>query len=309
VNFGASATPSLSELVRDVTRDITDPNSGRAIYDRWREHLTRTRSDQEPSGSAAGADAPGTVPLGALGAGSDFCPFFDHAGIPSIDVGFAGDYGVYHSAYDDFYWMKHFGDPSFAYHVALARILGTIALRLDEADILPLDYVEYAAEITRASDDLFARATLAGAKPEGSKVVSDASDQFAASATRAAQALRSMAPGTLAPDAEDKMNRALVSVEQALLAPQGLAGRPWYKHTIFAPGSYSGYAAEIMPGVSESLDRGDAALLRQESDSLAAALRRASARLDEVTRLAATPAPSAPTHSRAGVTPVGSTSS
>jgi N-acetylated-alpha-linked acidic dipeptidase len=293
VNFGASATPSLSELVRDVTRDIADPNSGRPIYDRWREHLTHPRTDQEPSPSAGGADAPGAVPLGVLGAGSDFCPFFDHAGIPSIDVSFAGDYGVYHSIYDDFYWMKHFGDPSFAYHVALARILGTIALRLDEADILPFDYIEYATEITRASDDLFARATLAGVKPEGSRVVSDASDLFASSATRAAQALRSIPPGTLAPDSEDKINRALVSVEQALLAPQGLAGRPWYKHTIFAPGSYSGYAAEIMPGVSESLDRGDAAQLRQESESLAAALRRASGHLDEVTRLASS---SAPTH-------------
>ena len=51
-----------------------------------------------------------------LGAGSDFCPFFDHAGIPSIDTGFVGDYGVYHSIYDDFYWMKKFGDPTFEYH-------------------------------------------------------------------------------------------------------------------------------------------------------------------------------------------------
>ena len=294
VNFGASATPSLSELVRDVTRDITDPNSGRKIYDKWREHLTHPPSEQEPSGSAAGAGAAGTVPLGVLGAGSDFCPFFDHAGIPSIDVSFAGDYGVYHSVYDDFYWMKHFGDPSFAYHAALARILGTLALRLDEADFLPFDYVEYAAEITRASDDLFARATLGGIKTEGSKIVSDASAQFVASATRAAQALHASSPQPPAPDIRDQINRALIGVEQALLAPEGLAGRPWYKHTIFAPGSYSGYAAEIMPGVSESLDRGDAALLRQESESLAAALRRASARLDEVARLASAAPPASP---------------
>ena len=292
-NFGASSTPSLSELVRDVARGITDPNSGRTVYEMWRSHLTRPRSDLEPSGGAGGADAPGEVPLGALGAGSDFCPFFDHAGIPSIDVSFAGDYGVYHSLYDDFYWMKHFGDPAFTYHAALARILGTLALRLDEADILPFDYPEYAVEITRASDDLSARASLGGVKTEGSKAVSDASEQFAAAAGRAAQALRSIAPGASAPETENEINRALVSVELALLAPQGLEGRSWYKHTIFAPGSYAGYAAEIMPGVSESVDRGDAAMLRREADSLAAALRRAAARLDEVTRVASAPTASA----------------
>src|SRR5208282_2261129 len=172
-NFGATSSPSLKELIRDATGEIQDPRGGRTVYDVWRERAIHARD--EPSGMAraeAKTEASDETPISALGAGSDFCPFFDHAGIPSMDLGFSGDYGVYHSIYDDFYWMKHFGDPSFAYHVALARILGTIALRLDEADILPFDYIEYAAEITRASDDLFARATLAGVKPEGSKLVS-----------------------------------------------------------------------------------------------------------------------------------------
>jgi N-acetylated-alpha-linked acidic dipeptidase len=75
-------------------------------------------------------------------------------------------------------------------------------------------------------------------------------------------------------------------VEQALLAQEGLAGRPWFKHTVYAPGSYAGYAAEALPGVSESLDRNDPATLRIEADSLAAALRRAANRLDEVSKLA-----------------------
>ena len=294
-NFGASATPSLSELVRDVTRDITDPDSGRRIYDTWRAHLMHpTHNAQPASGGATSAEAPGEVPLGALGAGSDFCPFFDHAGIPSIDVSFAGDYGVYHSIYDDFYWMKHFGDPAFAYHVVLARVLGTLALRLDEADILPFDYPEYAAEIEQESDDLAARASMGGANSAETKAISAASVLFSASAARATQVLRGMSPGALAPDKENEINRALVTVEQDFLTPQGLAGRAWYRHTIFAPGSYAGYAAEVMPGVSESLDRGDAALLQQETESLVSALRRAAARLDEIARLASAAGP-APT--------------
>jgi len=77
-----------------------------------------------------------------------------------------------------------------------------------------------------------------------------------------------------------------VSVEQALLAPGGLVGRPWYKHTIYAPGSYAGYAAEVLPGVNEALDRDDADTFQQEAAALTAALGRASARLEEVAQLA-----------------------
>ncbi|MGC1673180.1 MAG: transferrin receptor-like dimerization domain-containing protein, partial [Candidatus Acidiferrales bacterium] len=85
---------------------------------------------------------------------------------------------------------------------------------------------------------------------------------------------------------QNQINHELASVEQALLAPEGLVGRPWYKHTIYAPGSYAGYAAEVLPGVNEALDRDDAVVFQQEGASLAAALLRASARLDEITKLA-----------------------
>ena len=86
---------------------------------------------------------------------------------------------------------------------------------------------------------------------------------------------------------------ALPEVEQAFLAPDGLAGRPWFKHMVYAPGSYTGYASEVMPGVTEALDRNDSATLRQEADALSAALLRASARLDEIARLAEAAAPAA----------------
>ena len=178
--------------------------------------------------------------MGALGAGSDFSPFLDYAGIPSIDIGFGGDYGVYHSLYDDFYWMKHFGDPTFAYHAALARILGTLALRLDEADILPFDYSAYASEISRVQTELTNRAARAGNRPASLKPVAEASAQLTASASRASLSLRSVGAAWLDPARAKELNRALVSVEQSLLAQDGLAGRPWFKHTIYAPGSYLG---------------------------------------------------------------------
>jgi N-acetylated-alpha-linked acidic dipeptidase len=286
-NFGASATPSLKQFVRDAAHDVQDPRAGRSIYDVWRERLAQTKDNA--SGTARREPPPdpsGEVPLGALGAGSDFCPFFDHAGIPSMDMGFGGDYGVYHALYDDFYWMKHFGDPAFAYHATAARVLGTMALRFDEADILPFDYAAYASEIAHAANDLAVRAGAQTSRETKLKSVTDAAGELSAAASRASQALQGIASSTVDPAKAMKINRALSSVEQEFLAPEGLSGRPWYKHTIYAPGSYAGYAAEVMPGVSEALDRGDAATLRREEESVAAALRRAAARLDDIARIA-----------------------
>jgi N-acetylated-alpha-linked acidic dipeptidase len=287
-NFTSAATPSLKELVREVTREVQDPRDIRSVYNVWLDRATRQQ--EEPSGIArppsAKFTAPGVVPLEALGAGSDFCPFFDHAGIPSLDAGFVGDYGVYHSMYDDFYWMKKFGDPSFEYHVALAKILGTLALRLDESDTLPFDYSAYAAEISRAANELATRATKQGISGADVQAVSDAAAQLTASAAAVSQAMQRWASAPLDSTKQHEMNHELVSVEQTLLAPEGLAGRTWYKHTIYAPGMYAGYAAEVLPGVNEALDRKDAATFNIEAAALAAALRRASARLDEIARFA-----------------------
>jgi N-acetylated-alpha-linked acidic dipeptidase len=284
-NFSAAATPSLKEFVRDATKQVEDPISKRSVYDSWRGHAVRPASEDGARRNSR-ADVAGEAPLGALGAGSDFSPFLDYAGIPSVDLGFGGDYGVYHSLYDDFYWMKHFGDPTFAYHAALARILGTIALRLDEADILPFDYSAYATEIARGQSELVSRASQDGAEVSTLKPVSEASAALSASASHASLSVRGLGSAPLDAEKVRELNHALVSVEQGLLAEDGLAGRPWFKHTIYAPGSYTGYAAELMPGVSESLDRKDPGTLRLEADSLAAALRRAAARLDTVARLA-----------------------
>jgi N-acetylated-alpha-linked acidic dipeptidase len=287
-DFAASATPSLKDLVRAATQEVADPNTGDSVYGAWSQAATNDRDKEPVSGTGRQAlKARGAKPpVGDLGAGSDFSPFFDYAGIPSIDMGFGGDYGVYHSVYDDFYWMKHFGDPTFGYHVALARILGTVALRLDEADILPFDYASYASAIERNSADLAMRAAR---QPDDAGIllpVEQASAQFTASATSAADALRAISATPLDPMTAERINRALPAVEQALLASSGLAGRPWFKHTIYAPGSYAGYAAEVMPGISEALDRNDPAVLRREAGSLSAALLRASAQLDEIARLA-----------------------
>ncbi|MBI3671126.1 MAG: M28 family metallopeptidase [Acidobacteria bacterium] len=289
-NFGGSATPSLRELVREAAREVADPRTGRSVYEVWKERLEKGQGPRSPSALAPPIDAPrqndSDPPLGMLGAGSDFTPFFHHVGIPSLDMGFGGDYGVYHALYDDFYWMKTFGDPSFVYHAAMARMVGILVLRLAESDLLPFDYDAYATEIDRYRNEL---EVLAKVSPEGKLDFSALRDAAAALKTSAARAQKALeAHGGVPMDATraTALNRQLVDVEQALLAPQGLTGRPWFRHTIYAPGTYTGYSAVLLPGVREALDRKDWDTARRETSSLVEALHRAAARLDEIARVA-----------------------
>ncbi len=280
-NFSGSAVPSLKQFLRDVTKQVPDPQTGKSVYEAWTDR--EGASSDSLFASSNGASQPRRPAISPLGAGSDFSPFLDYAGIPSMDVSFTGDYGVYHSRYDDFYWMEHFGDPDFSYEVALARILGVVALRFDEADVLPFNYGAYASEIARANDNLMSRAAAVPGASAILKPVADAVADFSEAASHADDAL-----GSISSDLKNEpaINRDLVDVEQALLAPQGLSGRPWFKHTVFAPGTNTGYAAEILPGVTEALQHRDLAELQRESDSLAAALSRAAAQLNEASVLA-----------------------
>ncbi len=286
-NFTASASPSLNDLIRAATRQVPDPDTGESVYEAWAEHSSAGRT--ELSGVAretAGARTSGEAPVGTLGSGSDYSAFLDFAGIPAVDLAFSGDYGVYHSLYDDFYWMKHFGDPTFAYHVTLARVLGILALRLDEAGILPFDYSNYSSEVSRSLDELAARASQDPSEYAALQPVVDAANRFAESSLREAMAIGALEGTTVNFALANRLSLALADVEQSLLDPNGLVGRPWYKHTIFAPGSYTGYAAESLPGITEALNHQDIATLKVESNSVAQALVRASECLDQISRMA-----------------------
>jgi N-acetylated-alpha-linked acidic dipeptidase len=72
----------------------------------------------------------------------------------------------------------------------------------------------------------------------------------------------------------------LLNAERALIVPQGLPNRRWYRHAIYAPGEYTGYAAVVIPGVNEALDKGDSDRARQQLAILAGALERAAKTLE-----------------------------
>jgi len=287
--FGGAATPSLRELVRDAARETPDPRTGRTVYDRWKERVEHF-GGMERSSSAQRGGAQVTLRMSALGSGSDYSAFYQHAGIPSMDISAAGDYGVYHSIYDDFDWMKRQGDPEFTYHVMMARIAGRIVMRLADADVPAFDYTEYATEIQRLLVDL--RNSVRAAGVHDGRVldlrgIGTAANEFQAAAREAGEAVQVMLAGAADRQRAETVTHLLASVEAAMLSPSGLSGRPWYRHTFSAPGINAGYAAVVFPGVREAIERRDWPTARLEAEALREALERAAERLRQAARVAA----------------------
>ncbi len=279
--FGASAVPSLKQFLRDVTMAVPGPKGG-TVYESWQKvdqpGFPSTQSPTEAiggSGRTPAALAKGEVPVGDLGSGSDYSVFQQHLGVPSTDISSTGPYGVYHSVFDNFAWFKKFGDPDFVYEQEMARVFGLEALRMADADVLPYDYEEYGMEVAAYLD--------AAGKRAGRKFGEHALDMNAVNT--AARHFQEAGAKILSkqknpPRDPARLNHALLSAERALLVPEGLPHRPWYRHAIYAPGEYTGYAAVVIPGVNEALDKGDAERARQQLAVLAAALERAAKALE-----------------------------
>jgi N-acetylated-alpha-linked acidic dipeptidase len=268
-DFSASAVPSLKQFVRDVTRSVPSP-LGRTVFEQWRVHKS---SDEENRSNAPPIEGEETH-VGDLGSGSDFTPFLQHAGVPATDITSNGPYGVYHSTFDDFAWFTRNADPHFVYLQEMARVLGLEALRMADADILPYDYVAYAREISSYIDAAKRKAADLGVSPLDFAPSQAAAARFLAAAQQI-HAVQSSPSGDLA-----RLNLALRQAETALLNESGLPNRPWYRHTIFAPGEFTGYSAVVLPGVNEAVEARNAPLAAQELSVLTQALDRAAAALN-----------------------------
>lgn len=277
-NFSAAAVPSLKPFVREVAQAVPSPQGG-TVYDAWRVsqqslEAQRTASaipatDRTPAAGNSGAA------VGDLGAGSDYVAFLQHFGVPSTDFTSHGPYGVYHSVFDNFAWFKKFADPQFLYEQQQARFMALETLRMAEADVLPLDYEEYGREI---KSYLLAAQTKAQARLTGTSLdfapALAASDRLLKAATR----IKQSQPESR--EAQARLNRALRLTESAFLIPEGLPNRPWFKHSIYAPGEYTGYAAVVLPGVNEALDAKDASRAGEQLRAVAGALERAAQALE-----------------------------
>jgi N-acetylated-alpha-linked acidic dipeptidase len=272
-DFTAAAVPSLKQFVREVTKEVPSPKGG-TVYDQWKadQQNSTNRRRQHPGGVDT------EVRIGTLGSGSDYTPFIQHLGVPSTDIGSDGPYGVYHSTFDDYTWFTKFADPTFAYEQQQARVFGLEILHMADTDVLPYDYQLYGKEIVgyleaaqkRASEQkltLDFGAALAAAKRLAA----------AGTAIRATQA----APPSSDPTA---LNQSLRAAEEALLNPAGLPRRSWFKHTIYAPGEFTGYAAVVIPGVNEGIEDADATRAQSQLAPLAEALNRSAAILEAAAR-------------------------
>jgi N-acetylated-alpha-linked acidic dipeptidase len=300
--FGASAVPSLKEFVRDVTKAVPSPRGG-TVYDSWSEQHAETGATPTVVGEVRHAVASSAdVLVGDLGAGSDFVPLFEHAGVPATDISSNGPYGVYHSAFDNFAWFAKFADPAFVYEQEMARVLGLEVLRMANADVLPFDYEEYGKELSQ-----YASLLERNLRQEfGAK--SPSVDGVRSAAARLEKAGAALLHAQKNPSADPaRLNRAAIDAERAfLLSPPekpagasksaqqtanavseigaGLPTRPWYRHAIFAPGRYTGYDVQVFPGVHDAIERGDLAQAGKQVAAAGAAIDRVSAVLEGAVR-------------------------
>jgi N-acetylated-alpha-linked acidic dipeptidase len=280
-NFGSGGTPSLRDAVREAAAAVPEPRRGGSVGAGWEQRSKAAWANAAQVNPDA-KDNPFELQLGRLGSGSDYTAFIHHLGVPSTDGGFGGDYGVYHSVYDNFYWMTKFGDPEFVYHQAAARYLGLIAFRTATADVAPLRFANYAAAMKEDIDeirvDVIRRArTAPGFEPDFSALLAAVNQLDAAG--RAADAATDAAIAKNDPATSARLSDALNQVERAFLNKDGLPGRPWFKHQLIGPGLTTGYAPWPMPALREAVEKKDKAMFDVEAKRIVAALEAGAAKL------------------------------
>ena len=284
----ASGSHTLEHMINSVARDVQDPETKLTVQ--RRAQLRRIGRAQKPDDreEARGAD----LRIGALGDGSDYAPFLDHAGVAALNIGFGGesDGGIYHSIYDDFYWYTHFGDTEFVYERALSQLGGTAVMRMADADVLPFDpsgsadtvkrYVsELKAELKEKQDKVRERnreieegVFTATADPQKKYVpppkeqeppylnfapLENGVEAYSRAARRYKTAFARLADSnsTVWESPELKaINQQLILTERTFMTTEGLKERPWFKHQIYAPGAYTGYGVKTIPAVREMME-------------------------------------------------------
>jgi N-acetylated-alpha-linked acidic dipeptidase len=275
-DFDAEAVPSLKQFVRSVAMQVPSPMGG-TVYQQWEKQQAEGASAHHPNlgfnehreGSVAEKD----VRIGDLGSGSDYTPFIQHLGVPSTDISSGGPYGVYHSVFDNFQWFTQNADPTFVYEQQQARVFGLEVLNMADTDVLPYDYATYGGEIAKYLADAQKKAG-----DQGIKLDFGAANAAAQHFVSAAGVVKQRQDSPI--QNEGALNAALRGTEEDLLSAQGLPNRPWYKHTIYAPGEYTGYAAVVIPGVNEAIDAKDTGTAQSQLGVLAEALNRAAATLE-----------------------------
>jgi len=284
---------SLERFINGVARDIPDPESQVSVWKRLQFSSLAKLPPNAPAAERQEIRQRPDLRIGALGSGSDYSPFLDHLGVASLNLGFGGEDrgGIYHSIYDDFYWYAHFSDTDFRYGRALSQTAGTAVMRLADADVLPYDFTgfadtihRYIEEIRKLSTDMRDRTIERNREIDdgmfaavedprekmlpppkenvppflnfaplenGWSTLQRAAEQYDQELSKAG----SDGGAALAHTSLREANEKLILVERALTLKDGLPGRPWYEHQIYAPGLYTGYGVKTLPAVRESIEQ------------------------------------------------------
>jgi N-acetylated-alpha-linked acidic dipeptidase len=280
----AGGSHTLQTMMDEISRVVIDPQTGVSV-------LERSRSNQVVA--AAGTSARKKVldnkslTLGALGSGSDYSPFFQHLGIPSLNLGFGGEDagGEYHSIYDSYDDYVRFKDPGFAYGIALAKTAGRATLRLANAEVLPFDFKpffttvnNYVSEIGSLLDNLRESTAVENQMIEEKRYTyaADPTIQYIpplpkdavpylnfsslqnamAKLEEEVQKFAALQSTNPIPNTNvNQLNKILYQAEQKLMNRAGLPRRSWYQHTIYAPGLYTGYGVKTLPGIREAIEQ------------------------------------------------------
>lgn len=283
--MGFDGAQSLERLLNEVARDVVDPETGKPVRERARAVQTVLGSAEESKEARTRDD----LRLSALGSGSDFTPFLQHLGIASLNLGFSGEDGggSYHSIYDSIAHYTRFGDPGFVYGIVQAKTTGRLMLRLARADRLPLTVTPVAEAVARYAEQVQKLAdTMREDTAETNRrlregilvAVADPRVRYVPPAPKAEVPFLNFAPlenavaklqasarsldaalarNDAAGAARQDVDADLAGLERALTRGDGLPGRPWYIHQIYAPGRYTGYGVKTLPAVREAIEQRD----------------------------------------------------
>jgi N-acetylated-alpha-linked acidic dipeptidase len=308
--FAAEGSHSLENFADAVTSSVDDPETHMSVHDRARLARLHRATPEEREKIRSRSD----TNIDSLGSGSDFSAFIDHLGIASLNLGFGGEdnLGQYHSIYDDFYLYTHFADTNFVYGRALAQTVGTMVVRMADADVIPFQFSDLAetlhtyvgevkkladterAQIKETNTEIADGTYKALADPKKTLVppvaeplppyfnfapLDQASDDLTTAAADYEKAFNAhVAAGQTA------VNAQLIQTERVFLDPAGLPGRPWYANLMYAPGLYTGYGVKTLPAVREAIEEKQWSVVDAQIARTAAAIEREASLLNAANR-------------------------
>jgi N-acetylated-alpha-linked acidic dipeptidase len=269
-NFSVQGVPCLIPLLDEAAKELEDPIEKKSVFDVWKTGVVR-RSGKKEEGRVE-----------PIGSGSDHAVFLQHIGAPALDMSFDGDYGVYHSVYDNYYWMTHFGDPGMKYTATLARIWAHLIIDLACRPVLPLDYETYARELRTYISDWASK--YAPGRKKAEKLLEQLEKMEKAAAEVRPLLFDIEKADAISPDNLKRINTLLIGLERDFTESQGIPRRPWYKHLVF--GARYTYAVLLLPALTEASEADDEPAVDTAIKNLENAVSAATAHLEQISGLA-----------------------